>query len=124
MRTTSVITDTSRDTPVCERCLVADRAPARMRGLLGRAELSADEGILLRPAGAIHTHFMRFSIDAVFLDRDLRVVEVRRDLAPWRAARKRGAKAVLELRAGEARRRGIEVGDVLTIATGGESHHG
>ena len=92
-----------------------------MRGLLGRTDLPAGEGVLLRPASSIHTHFMRFAIDAVFLDRDLRVIDVRPSLPPWRMARKHGAKAVLELRAGEARRRGVEVGHVLAI--GHEARH-
>jgi uncharacterized membrane protein (UPF0127 family) len=86
-----------------------------MRGLLGRSCLAADEGLLLRPAGSIHTHFMRFAIDALFLDRELRVLDVRSAIGPWRMARKRGAHAVLELRAGEAGRRGISVGDVLRV---------
>ena len=90
-----------------------------MRGLLGCAELPAGEGVLLRPAGSIHTHFMRFSIDAVFLDRELRVLDVRSAMSPWRTARVRGAKAVLELRAGEADRRGIAVGDVLAVGESG-----
>ena len=45
---------------VCEHLLVATRPFARMRGLLGRATLPAGEGILLRPAGSVHTFFMRF----------------------------------------------------------------
>jgi uncharacterized membrane protein (UPF0127 family) len=57
--------------------------------------------------------FMRFPIDAVFLDRDLRVVKVAAELRPWRAAGSRGAKAVLEIPAGEAARRGIRTGDRL-----------
>ena len=118
---TAVICDSARGTRVCERCVVADRALTRMRGLLGRADLPAGEGVLLRPADAIHTHFMRFAIDAVFLDRELRVIDVRRALPPWRMARKRGAKAVLELRAGEASRHRLQVGDVLCI---GAPEHG
>ena len=58
---------------------------------------------------------MRFPIDAVFLDRDLRVVHVVHDLRPWRKAGKRGAKAVLELPAGAARRAGLGVGDRLSL---------
>ena len=121
MTRTSVITDPARGTAVCENCLVADGPLLRMRGLLGRAGLGADEGLLLRPAGSIHTHFMRFAIDALFLDRELRVLDVRSALRPWRMARKRGAKAVLELRAGEAQRRGVSIGDVLRLEhpTGG-----
>ena len=118
---TSVISDPARGTAVCERCVVADRPLARMRGLLGRADLSEREGLLLVPAGSIHTHFMRFAIDAVFLDRDSRVLALRSSVKPWRVARRRGARAVLELRAGEAKRRGIEVGDVLRVGPGQET---
>jgi uncharacterized membrane protein (UPF0127 family) len=98
---------------VCERCVLADTALARMRGLLGRRELPSGEGILLKPASSVHMAFMRFPIDAVFLDRDLRVVKVASDLRPWRAAASRGAKAVLEIPAGEAERRGLTAGDRL-----------
>jgi uncharacterized protein len=100
---------------VCERCLVADRPWSRMRGLLGRKELPGGEGILLRPCGSVHTFFMRFPIDVVFLDRDLTVLAVERELRPWRTAARRGAKAALELAAGEAARRCIGTGDRLSL---------
>jgi uncharacterized membrane protein (UPF0127 family) len=98
---------------VCDRCVVADTPASRLRGLLGRSELNPGEGLLLRPASAIHTCFMRFAIDAVFLDRDWRVVAISDDVRPWRAASRRGAKAVLELPAGETARRGLGVGERL-----------
>ena len=98
---------------VCDRCVVADSPVSRMRGLLGRSELAPGEGILLRPASSIHTWFMRFPIDAVFLDRDLRIVGISDDMKPWRTAARRGAKAVLELSAGESARRGLRAGDLL-----------
>jgi uncharacterized membrane protein (UPF0127 family) len=98
---------------VCDRCVVADTPTSRLRGLLGRSELRPGEGLLLRPASAIHTCFMRFPIDAVFLDRDWRVLGISGEVRPWRAASRRGAKAVLELPAGESARRGLEPGDLL-----------
>jgi len=98
---------------VCERCVLADTALTRMRGLLGRRSLGNGEGILLKPASSVHMAFMRFPIDAVFLDRELRVVKIADDLRPWRAAGSRGARAVLEIPAGEADRRGVRVGDRL-----------
>lgn len=104
---------------LCERCTVADRLLIRLRGLLGRAELAAGEGLLLRPAPSIHTWFMCFPIDAVFLDRELRVLAVRRELGPWRVAGQRGARAVLELAAGEAQRRDIRPGAQLRLAAPG-----
>jgi uncharacterized membrane protein (UPF0127 family) len=98
---------------VCERCVLADTALTRTKGLLGRRDLPSGEGILLKPASSVHMAFMRFAIDAVFLDRDLRVVKIAADLQPWKIAGSRGAKAVLEIPAGEASRRGLTVGDRL-----------
>jgi uncharacterized membrane protein (UPF0127 family) len=101
---------------VCERCTVAATPLARMRGLLGRSELPPGEGILLRPAGSVHTAFMRFPIDVVFLDRELRVLAVEADVPAWRTRARRAAKAVLELPAGEAARRRLAPGDRLEFA--------
>ena len=99
---------------VCEHCLLAETMFARLRGLLGRSGLAEGEGMLLRPASSIHTAFMRFAIDAVFVDKENRVVKVAPEIRPWRAAACRGARAVLELPAGEAERRGIRPGVSLT----------
>ena len=107
---------TSDGRVVCERCLIADGPVARMRGLLGRKELPSGEGILLKPSGSVHTFFMRFSIDVVFLDRELRVVAIAPDVPPWRMRGARGAKAVVELRAGEASHRGLTEGQTLVLS--------
>ena len=104
---------------VCERCLLATTMWPRMKGLLGRKELPPGEGIYLRPASSIHMFFMRFPIDAVFLDRDLVVRKVASGLKPWRIASARGSKSVIELAAGEAGRRGIEPGPRLRIGEPG-----
>jgi hypothetical protein len=101
---------------VCERCAVADTPWKRMRGLLGRDGLMPGDGLLIRPAWSIHTLFMRFPIDAVFVRRDGTVVRIANDLAPWRAASQRGARTVLELAAGECARRGLAIGDRLELA--------
>jgi uncharacterized membrane protein (UPF0127 family) len=113
--TRTLITRAGDDALVCNDCLVADSPGLRLRGLLGRPPLGSGQGLLLRPSGSIHTWFMRFRIDALFLDRDLRVLRVAPDLGPWRMAGARKAKAVLELRAGEAARSGIAPGDQLVI---------
>ena len=101
---------------VCERTSVADSPFTRLKGLLGRNGLEAGEGLLLRPASSVQTCFMRFPIDVVFLNRELVVLGIADELWPWRAAGKRGAKAALELPAGEAARRGLAVGDRLELA--------
>jgi uncharacterized protein len=100
---------------VVERCFVADRAWTRMRGLLGKRLLPVGQGVLLKPAGSVHSFFMRFPIDVVFLDGDNVVVGIEHVVPPWRIVRRRGAKAALELPAGEALRRGIEARDRLSL---------
>jgi uncharacterized protein len=102
---------------VCDRCRVAASPSSRLRGLLGKRGLEAGEGLLLRPASSIHTWFMRFPIDAVFVDADGTVVRIAGDLRPWRAAGRRGARAVLELPAGECERHGLKPGDRLLFAS-------
>ena len=92
---------------VCRRCSVADSALTRLKGLLGRTALEPHEGLLLRPANSVHTAFMRFPIDVVFLDGDLTVLDVVEGVPPWRMKSRKGARAVLELGAGEAARQGI-----------------
>ena len=104
---------TANGTVVCPRCRVAKDPWTRMRGLLGRRQLDDGEGILLRPASSVHTWFMQFPIDVVFLDRELSVLRVVPQLRPWRAAARRGAASVLELAAGECAARGVGVGDRL-----------
>jgi uncharacterized membrane protein (UPF0127 family) len=100
---------------VCERCTLAAGPITRMRGLLGRRGLAQGEGLLLQPAGSIHTFFMRFPIDAVFLDGDRRVLKVASAVRPWRAAAAKRSREVLELAAGEAARVGLVPGDVLRL---------
>jgi uncharacterized membrane protein (UPF0127 family) len=95
---------------VCERCLMATNPALRLRGLLGKKELRAGEGILLRPCASVHTMFMRFAIDVVFCDSDLRVLAVAPEVPKWRMRSQRGAKVAIELAAGEGARRGVITG--------------
>jgi uncharacterized membrane protein (UPF0127 family) len=100
---------------VCERCEIADRYFARMRGLLGRKGLEPGGGMLLTPESSVHMFFMHFPIDVVFLDREHKVVGVRHELGPWQVAGARGAYAALELPAGAAAAAGIGEGDALVF---------
>ncbi len=81
---------------------------------MGRRTLGEDEGLLIEPCSSIHTMFMRFAIDVVFLDKERRVVKVA-TVPPFRAALGGGSHAVLELPAGIAERNGLKVGDVLSL---------
>jgi uncharacterized membrane protein (UPF0127 family) len=97
---------------------LADSIWTRGRGLLGRRGLAPQEGLLIRPCSSVHTWFMRFAIDVVYLDADGCVTKVVPDLKPWRFSWGRGANMVLELPSGEAARQGIVPGMVLEGAAG------
>jgi uncharacterized membrane protein (UPF0127 family) len=113
-----IVADGNREVVVCERCTVADGPISRLKGLLGKRGLRPGEGVLLRPANMVHTWFMRFAIDVVFVDTDMRIVGINHDTGPWRVTGRRGARSVIELRAGECRRRGIEHGAKLRVEHG------
>lgn len=102
---------------VCESVEVADRWTRRLRGLTGRRRLPPGNGLLLRPSFSIHTAFMRFPIDAVFVDHDLVVLRIEHTMRPFRTASCRGAREVVELAAGECAHRGLAVGDRVAWAS-------
>lgn len=111
-----IIRNQTRDSTLCDRGAVADNPWTRLVGLLGRSSLAVGEGLLIVPCSSIHMFFMRFPIDAVYLDCDGRVVGVDEDLRPWRVGGfYRGARYVIELPSGAAASTGTEVGDQVVV---------
>src|SRR5262245_1965487 len=102
---------------ICDAVTVADTTFRRMKGLLGRRSLDPDQGIVLRPAWSIHTAFMQFPIDVVFVDGELTVLRVEPGLKTFRTASCRGAREVIELAAGVCERRGLAAGDRIAWAS-------
>jgi uncharacterized protein len=102
--------------PVATAVEVARTRGERRRGLLGRTFLDPTEALMIVPCGAIHTAFMRFPIDVVFLDRDGRAVKIVHRLQPWRIAVSLKARSVVELAAGALERHPVEVGDRLSLS--------
>ena len=109
----TIVNRTRDGSIVCARTEVADTVFKRLRGLLGRADLASGDGMLFRGESSFHSAFMRFRFDAVFMDRELRVVGLAEDIPPWRARSARGARNILELAAGEIARTGVALGDQL-----------
>jgi len=89
---------------------------ARRRGLLDRTSLDPSSALVLAPCLMIHTAFMRFAIDVIFVDRDGRVVRIVRELRPWRIAASLCAYATVELASGALDSRDVAVGDPLYLA--------
>ncbi len=89
----------------------------RRVGLLGRTRIDAAAALVLAPCWTIHTAFMRFPIDLLFVDRYGRSLRVVHALKPWRAAMSAGAYAAIELAAGMAKQHGIGSGDRLRLVS-------
>lgn len=107
----------SNQTVISRNCIFATSVRARMVGLLNHARLLPGEAMMIGSCNQVHTLFMRFSIDAVFLSKELKVLEIK-ELAPWRIT---GivwkAKSVLELPRGTSKSLGLNVGDQLEVST-------
>jgi len=111
------IRNTTRDTVLASAGWRATRALERMKGLLGRDELGEGEGIQIEPCNSIHTFFMRFAIDVLFIDRDGVVVRAFSAIPPWRLTRIYGrARSVIELPPGTLERTQTFEGDRITVS--------
>ena len=110
------VANRTRGSVAVERCRVAQSIRDRLVGLLGTADLRAGEGLWIEQSPSIHMFFMRYPIDAVFVDPHGKVVKIVERLRPWRiVAWARGARDCLELPAGAARAAGINIGDELRL---------
>jgi uncharacterized protein len=99
---------------VAARVTLANTALGRLRGLIGRRGLEPGEALWLRPSSGVHTFGMRFAIDVIFLDRELRVVKLVENMRPFRMTLPHlRAASVLEMAAHSAAGAGLRVGDQL-----------
>lgn len=109
-----VVKNPDRGTVLGIRVTVADGHWSRLRGLLGRSDLPAGEGLLLSPCRAIHMYGMRFPIDVAFLDHEGRVVATYDGIAPGNRSRThKDARYALEVPVGTLSETGTRVGDTL-----------
>jgi hypothetical protein len=109
------------DEALAEHVEVAVTRRDRRKGLLGREAFESSSALIIAPCFSIHTMFMRFDIDAVFVDDDGRAVKVVERMTPWRIAVQPFAHAVIEFPAGSLRDRPVDVGDRLYLL-GADGH--
>lgn len=103
------------DDTIAGSVAVADNPWTRMKGLLGKKGLPDAEALLIRPCSSVHTYFMRFDLDVIFLDRDNQVLKVVRDLRTFRFSGARRSHSVIEFGAGALAGIDIEPGDRLLL---------
>ncbi len=111
------ITRKSDGKVIGERIRVADSFMARFRGLMLSDEPAAGEGLLISPCNSIHMMFMRFPIDAIFVDAKNSIKALYRRLTPWLGISSihRDACAVIELKAGSIDQTGVVIDDILEM---------
>ena len=109
------VLNATRNTTIGTKIVLANSSGERRTGLLKQDSLAEGHGLWIVPCEGIHTMFMRFAIDVVFLDRKNRVRKIRPNLPPWRLSACFVGRSVLELPAGTAERTLMAVGDELVF---------
>jgi uncharacterized membrane protein (UPF0127 family) len=112
-----VVANLTRGSVLATRLEVADSGPKRNKGLLGRKGLSAGEGLWIIPCESVHTFFMQFPIDLVYLDRKHVIKKVREGVPPWRISVCFSAHSILELPSGTIRSTETRTGDALEFSS-------
>ena len=96
---------------------VAESGANRNKGLLGRASLAPGEGLWIIPCEAVHTFWMQFPIDLVYLDRKKRIKKLKCSVPPWRLSACLSAHSILELPSGTIQNSRTEIGDTLEFSS-------
>jgi len=112
------VLNVNRQTKLAENLEVASSGPARSKGLLGRKGLEPGGGLWIVPCEAVHTFWMQFPIDLVYIDRKHCVKKVRGSVPPWRLSACLSAHSILELPAGTIQTSGTCPGDQLEFQPG------
>lgn len=99
-----------------DRVELANTFFKRLRGLMFRRSLAPNQALWLRPCNGVHTFWMFFAIDVIFLDRELRIVKLVENMRPFRVTKPHlGARSVLEMAAHSISFAGLKVGDTLEV---------
>ncbi len=101
---------------VARKVVMATSILSRMRGLMFRNEIEKDEGIILEPCNSIHTFFMKFPIDVVFINKKNKIIKIYKSLPPWRLTPiVWGSKKVLEVASNQFPSE-IKIGDTMEFS--------
>ena len=103
---------------IADNIKIADTFMTRLVGLLGRKSIAENEGILFTKSSQIHTFFMRFNIDIIFLDKNRKILKICHDLKPFRITShisESYSGFVSELKSGTAKKFDLKIGDFIGI---------
>ncbi|MFH0940756.1 MAG: DUF192 domain-containing protein [Candidatus Omnitrophota bacterium] len=101
---------------IADKVRIAQDFKSRSIGLLDRHSLNENEALLIKPCNSIHTFFMKFPIDVLFLSKEGNIVKIAHSLKPWRLSGCMiGCFMVLELQAGKIAKTTIKIGNLIEI---------
>ncbi|HEV3313062.1 MAG TPA: DUF192 domain-containing protein [Chloroflexota bacterium] len=111
-----ILANETRGTVLADELELARSTWTRFVGLMGRRDLPDGQALVLEPGNSIHMFFMRFAIDAVFVDRNWNVLHVAYGIKPWHVSRfVPKSRRVIEMPAGTCQRTDTRVGDRLSL---------
>jgi uncharacterized membrane protein (UPF0127 family) len=110
-----ILVNTRTNEAIASEVTLALTRASRRQGLLQHESLDVEAALVLSPCWAIHTMFMRFAIDVIFVDTNGTAIRIVRELAPWRIAAAYGAQSTIELAAGSLRVRDVQIGDTFCL---------
>ena len=110
-----LVRNITRGNVLADSADLADTSEKRRTGLLKHTELKPGEGLWINPCESVHSFFMKFTIDVLYLDRTKKVRGMRPNMKPWRVSACLPAQSVLELPAGTIEQTGTKKGDQLTL---------
>jgi uncharacterized protein len=108
------IINQTQGTVIAQKSGIADNFLTRLIGLLNRKSLNSDEGLYITPCNSIHSWFMRFIFDAIFIDENMQVIHIINKMPSFKFSPIiKGAKGVIELPAGKTSETKTQLGDII-----------
>jgi len=115
MQTIQII-NVTKGVVIAQQAQIATSLGMRLKGLLGRSSLAANQALVLKPCSSIHTFFMRFTIDVLFLDKNMQIIRILQNIPPNRLSPiVWGSKLTIELPASRASQTNTQVGDRIEV---------
>lgn len=112
-----MIKNITKNEEISKNVIMADSFLKRLKGLMFTKELSPDYSIYIHPCGQIHTFFMNYSIDVLYLDKNNVILAIDENIKPGKIGKKvKGATAVIELRGGKIENSSIKIGQAIEIS--------
>lgn len=113
-----MIKNITKNQEISKNVIVANSFLKRLKGLMFTKELSPDSSMYISPCGQIHTFFMNYNIDVLYLDKNNIILDVDENIRPGKIGKKvKNAAAVIELQGGKIKKSSIKVGHEIKISS-------